>query len=87
MGTRKSIHREPLKEFTDNGIKETAARGRLWIQRNFREWPYGMDLFYQVTSVDKQDFLDFFFVPSSYSDQEEEDEEEEDQDDEYDEYD
>jgi hypothetical protein len=62
--SRKPIHSERLWSFTDDGIEDAYQRGHSWVQRNYREWPYGHALMYQVRARAEEDWLDFFFVPS-----------------------
>ena len=68
LGDRKRVHSERLWSYTDEGIIDAHERGTAWVQRNYREWPYGHDLLYQVTSRDDEDWVDFYFVPGSGDD-------------------
>ena len=62
-GNRPCVHEEPLASFTDDEIALAYARGKAWIQRNYREWPYGHSLLYQIKTHGDQSFVSFFFVP------------------------
>lgn len=61
---RKRIHTERLWSFSDEGITDAVERGRAWIQRNYREWPYGHKVFYRIETRKGEDWVNFFFVPS-----------------------
>ena len=68
LGDRKRIHSERLWSFSNDSIEEANERGRAWVQRNFREWPYGHSLLYQIQTRDEEDWVDFYFVPDSDDD-------------------
>jgi len=67
-GNRPAVHTEPLFSYTDDGIEDAYRRGRAWVQRNLREWPYDHSLYYRIRTEGKEDFLDFYFVPSDEGD-------------------
>jgi len=60
---RERVHSERLWSYSNDAIKEAVGRGRGWVQRNYREWPFGHALRYQIRTRNTEDWVDFYFVP------------------------
>jgi len=64
---RTPVHSIPLGEGDWGQLEVVMERGRAWVRRNVREWPFGHDLFPKVrTDENGDDWVDFYFVPTDY---------------------